>query len=106
MRQYIKKLQSKPEIVRKQMMYGFIAVSMSIVVLIFLSTLGHRFGPQNIAKVKEDIKPFALFGQAVSDTYGNISASVGSIKSIDKQIAPEENKTDEKQIDLVPVEGQ
>jgi hypothetical protein len=104
MRQYIKKLQSKPEVVRKQIMFGFIAVSMSIVVLIFISTIGHRFGPQNIAKVQDDIKPFALFGQAVSNTYNNISASVGNIKSIDNQSEEQKNKTDEKQIDLIPVQ--
>jgi len=109
MRAYIKKLQSKPEYIRKQIMFGTLAVSMFFVGLIWISGIGGKFSSENTAKVEEDLKPFALFGQTVKDTYGNVTASVGDIKTALKkdELKVEESKVEEnKQIELIPVEYQ
>jgi hypothetical protein len=104
MRRYIKKLQSKHEDTRKQILFGSLIVCMSFVCLLWVSSLGYKFGSANIVKTEKDIEPFALFGQSITDTVNNVTASVGNISSIKK----EENKKVEveKQIDLIPVENQ
>jgi len=109
MRTYIKKLQSKPESTRKQIFFGSLIICMSFVCLIWISSLGHKFNNKTIVKTKEDIKPFALFGQTLSNTYNNVTASVGKISSPSKQQEEVKMKTKvetEKQVDLIPVEYQ
>jgi hypothetical protein len=101
MRAYIKKLQSKSEIARKQIFIGSLVVCMSVVGVVWVSSLGYKFNKESTAKVQEDIKPFALFGQTISETYNNVTASVGNIST--KKI---EEKNDEKIIELIPVEYQ
>lgn len=103
MHAYIKKLQSKSEVVRKQILVGSLIVCMSFVGLIWIGSLGYKFNKGNTARTQENIKPFALLGQTISDTYNNVTASVGNISS---SIKKEEPKTAEKQIDLIPVETQ
>jgi len=96
MRAYIKKLQSKSEDTRKLIFIGSLILCMSFVSFIWLYSLGDRFGSEEVAtQTNEDIKPFKLFGNSISDTYSNISASVEKITSKD---------TTEKQIDLIPIE--
>lgn len=111
MRTYIKKLQSKSENTRKQILVGSLVICMSFVGLIWINSLGYKFSQENSAKVQEDIKPFALFGQTISNTYNNITASVGNISSLKKDLPMQtgESKTvkevkTEKRIDLIPVE--
>lgn len=98
MRRYIKKLRSKSETTRKQILLLSLVVCMAIVFFIWISTLGSHFNnKKNVTAVnKEEVaKPFALFGQTIKDTYNNVTASVGNIsKTINK----------EKVIDLIPVE--
>jgi hypothetical protein len=108
MRAYIKKLQSKPEDIRKQILIGLLVVCMSFVGLIWVSSLGYKFNKESKIKVEEDIKPFALFSQTISDTYNNISASVGSIPLGKKQseVKVEEKEENQKVINLIPVEYQ
>lgn len=108
MRAYIKKLQSKSEIARKQILVGSLIVSMAFVCLIWISTLGYKFGKENTAKIADEIKPFALFGQTIRNTYGNVTASVGNISASLKKEEPkvEEKLEIEKQVDLIPVENQ
>ncbi|MFA5773189.1 MAG: hypothetical protein WC908_00755 [Candidatus Paceibacterota bacterium] len=109
MRKYIKKLQSKSENTRKQILVGSLIICMSFVFLIWIGSLGYRFSnKETSAQAKEAIKPFALFGKTISDTYNNVSASVGNISL---QLKKEESKTEMKtetkqQIDLIPVEYQ
>lgn len=106
MRTYIKKLQSKPESSRKQILVGSLIVCMAFVGVIWVNSLGYKFSSSNTAaKVQEDIKPFALFGKSISDTVGNVTASVGSIKSPTAEEIKPEVKT-EKVVDLIPVEAQ
>lgn len=91
MRKYIKKLQSKSEDTRKLIFVGSLIVCMSFVSFIWIYNLGNRFGnPQVKEQANADIKPFKLFSNSISDTYKNVSASVG-------KISPE--------IDLIPVEN-
>lgn len=101
MRAYIKKLQSKSESTRKQILVGSLIISMSFVCLIWVNSLGYKFNKGNSTQAQENIKPFALFGQTISDTYSNVTASVGNISS---SLKKEEPKTPEKVIDLIPVE--
>ena len=106
MRKYIKKLQSKSENTRKQIFVGSMIVCMSLVGLIWIGDLSNNLSNQNTAtKVKEDIKPFSLFGKVISDTVGNISASVGSV-SFQKETPKNEPVNPGKVIDLIPVETQ
>ncbi len=101
MREYIKKIQSKTESARKQILVGSLVVAMSLVGVIWVSSLGYKFSKGNSVPIEETVKPFALFGKTISDTYKNVSASVGSI-SLPKKEA--EIKTPDKVIDLIPVE--
>lgn len=99
MRAYIKKLQSKSEIARKQIFIGSLVVCMSVVGVVWISSLGYKFNKESTAKAQEDIKPFALFSQTISETYDNVTASVGNIST-----KKTEEKKDEKIIELIPVE--
>jgi len=104
MRTYIKKLQSKPEHVRKQIFLGSIIVSMAFVSFVWVGTLGYKFNRETAIKAEEDIKPFALFGKSISSTYGNIKASVGNISlPTEKNVIKKDN---DKMIELIPVEYQ
>ncbi len=97
---YIKKLQSKSEASRKQMLTAWLLVSMSLVVFVWVYNLGDRFSNDATANKEQDVlKPFTLFANSVSQTYSDVSASVGSIKSSIKK-----DRVEEKQIDLIPVE--
>lgn len=105
MRTYIRKLQSKKVETRKQIFAGVMVISMSFVALIWVYSLGVRFGnPVVKEKANEDIKPFKLFGDSISNTYKNISASVGKAPTTEKVIKEEVDTKLEKQIDLIPVE--
>lgn len=108
MRAYIKKLQNKDEIVRKQIFAGLMIFSMFIVGFIWIYNLGGRFDKKVKEQAREDIKPFKLFANSISSTYKNISASVGNVsipkveESTSTQI--EEKKVEQKQIDLIVIE--
>lgn len=96
MRAYIKKLQSKSEDTRKLIFIGLLILCMSFVSFIWIYNLSTRFtDPEIITQANEDIKPFKLFSNSISDTYNNMSASVKKITT---------NEEPEKQIDLIPVE--
>lgn len=103
MRQYIKKLQSKSELARKQILLGSLLVSMSFVFVVWISSLGYKFDKKPEQEVKKEISPFNLFKKSMNETYDNLSASVGNIS--EKKEIKEEVK-EEKQIDLIPVEYQ
>jgi hypothetical protein len=106
MRKYIKKLQSKPEDTRKQILAGSLIVSMSLVGYIWISSFTTNFNEQSSQKLQDDIKPFTLFGNKISETYSDISASVGNIKLPQEQIEEETKINSGKVIDLIPVEIQ
>ena len=104
MRQYIKKLQSKDEDTRKVILATTMIVCMSFVVFVWVYNLGTRLGNPKVAvQANEDIKPFKLFSNSLSDTYKNMSASIGKITSKKEEVIPEV-KT-EQQINLAPVEN-
>jgi len=105
MRAYIKKLQSKEEPVRKQIFAGAMVVTMSLVGVVWVYGLGVRFGNPDVkTQASEDIKPFKLFSNSISDTYKNVSASVGKTPAAKDIINEEVEQQSEKQIDLTPVE--
>ena len=102
MRTYIKKLQSKSIETRKQILIGSLILCMSIVFLVWINSLGYKFGKEKVAKNQDVMKPFALFGQSIIDAYGNVTASIGNISSLKKEKSKKVEP--EKQIDLIPVE--
>lgn len=114
MKEYIKKLQSKPENVRKQILFGSLIVSMSFVFVLWIFTLGYRFGGndkiEDSKSTNNNIKPFQLFGQTISDTYKSMSASVGNISNMKEQSQEEikinKEESSDKQIDLITVDTQ
>jgi len=77
---------------------------MSLVVTVWMYSLGDLFVKKTEAKASasNEIKPFALFANSISETYQNISASVGKIST--KKSTKTEESIINKQIDLVPVE--
>ena len=102
MRAYIRKIQAKKESTRKQILALSMIVSMSLVVFIWVYSLGVRFGnPEVKDQASEDIKPFKLFSNTISDTFKNVGASVGKAPSVNK--IQDEVKND-KQVELIPVE--
>ncbi len=105
MRKYIKKIQEKDEIVRKQIFLGLMIFSMVAVSSIWIYSLDHRFNNKVKEQAKEDVKPFQRFANSVSNTYDNISASVGNSPIIKLENQEENNKkiSQEKQINLIVV---
>jgi hypothetical protein len=101
MRAYIKKLQGKEENVRKQILFVSMAVSMTVVVFVWIYGLGYKLNNRPVVvKAESEIKPFTLFVNSVSSAYQNITASVGNIPKLMDQ----EKEIPEKQIELIPVE--
>ncbi|MFA7315631.1 MAG: hypothetical protein WC059_02395 [Candidatus Paceibacterota bacterium] len=80
MREYIKKLQSKPEPVRKQIVVGLMAVSMLFVGVVFVYSMRSTINGNEKSQTKaESLAPFRLLGDSISETYNNMSASVGKV---------------------------
>jgi hypothetical protein len=104
MRAYIKKLQAKDEIVRKQIFAGLMVVSMAFVGFIWIYNLGDRLDHKAKEQVREDVKPFKLFANSLSSTYKNISASVGNISTSKTEEKKVEEVKPQKQVDLIVVE--
>lgn len=100
---YIKKLQSKSEDTRKQILFGSLVLCMSFVVFVWVSGMGSKFNKvESVAIDKEIVKPFAIFKQSFSSTVNNLTASAGNIPKTKKV----EEVKEEKQIDLIVVESQ
>lgn len=102
MKEYIKKLQLKSEDARKQILVASLTVSMSLIAVVWMYSLGGLFSGKSteVAKSDNEVKPFTMLSNSISSTYQNISASVGKIKNKKDQ----EAQVPEKQIDLIPVE--
>jgi hypothetical protein len=107
MNSYIRNLQSKPVEVRKQMLVASLVVSMAFVGVVWVYGLTERFGnnSEDVATEKKDnsLAPFKVFANSISNAYTNISASVGQISS-KENTAVDTPKTEQKQIELIPVE--
>ncbi len=100
MRTYIKKLQSKNETVRKQIFAGAMIVSMIFVGFIWIYNLNNRFNNKVSMQTQNDVKPFKIVADSLSNTYTNISASVGSLPSLE---TVRKRIINEKQINLTVV---
>lgn len=103
---YIKKLQSKSEDSRKQILAVSMLLSMSLVVMIWVYGLSDLFTPKTnaeTARANNEMKPFKVFANSITDTYENITASVGKISS-KKDTKIEVAEPAQKQIDLIQVE--
>jgi len=95
MRAHIKKLQSKSEQTRKQILIGSIIVCMSLVIFVWVSSLGHKFNKETSTNTQEEIKPFAIFGQTIKDTVNDITTSTNK--------APSAKEETDNQINLNPI---
>jgi len=105
MRTYIKKLQAKPEHIRKQILFGAVTLSMVLVVFVWVSSLGYKFSQKPVVAEKA-MNPFNVLKQSIGETYTNVTASVGSISNINKQIEQKIVPENQKQVDLIPVQYQ
>lgn len=108
MRTYIKKLQAKDEIVRKQIFFALMVFSMAFVGFIWIYNLTDRFDNKVKEQAREDVKPFKLFANSISGAYSNISASVGNVKKVKSEELQKNEESDlvkknEKQVDLIVV---
>lgn len=108
MRTYIKKLQDKPEHVRRRIMVVTLVLSMAVVSSVWIYGMDYRFSEkkaEQIAKEENGVsKPFALFGNSINTAYKNITASVGTVTTKIEEAPIEEVPSTEKQIDLIPIE--
>ena len=95
----IKKIRTKSEESRKRILFIALGISMFLIGFIWISSLTSMFDDKVQLKAKDDIKPFALFGNSITDTYKNITASVGNIP-----FTKAEEKNTEKQIDLIVID--
>lgn len=93
MREYIKKLQSKPEPVRKQIVVGLMITSMFFVAIVFVFSVRSTMSGDEKSTAVDNLAPFKLLGDSISDTYDNVSASVGKISLPEKQ--PDQDQSNE-----------
>jgi len=85
MRKYINKLKSKPEPVRKLAVYIALAFCMSIVFLIWYFNLIDRFDRQKVVeKSRQDVKPFKLISNGLSDAFNGVNSSFKKVSDIKK----------------------
>ena len=75
--------------------------TMIVVVFIWVQSLGDKFTNQTAEKTDKSLSPFSLFANSVSNTYSDITASVGDISEKSKN---ESTVKSPKQINLIPVE--
>lgn len=103
MNTYIKKLQSKGEAERKQILVASLVLSMAMVGSVWIYSLNDRFtstdSEKSVAEEESTVKPFKLFANSVSNTYKDITASVGNFS-----FKKSNTVSEQKQIDLIPVE--
>lgn len=102
MKEYIRKLKTKDESLRKQIVILSVVVCMVFVVSIWIFSLGGRLNDKKLATDKSDnsIGFFSSLKESLGDTYKSITASVGNV-SLPKK---DEVVNEERQIDLIPVE--
>lgn len=102
MKEYIRKLKTKDESLRKQIVILSVVVCMVFVVSIWIFSLGDRLNDKKLATDKSDnsIGFFSSLKESLGDTYKSITASVGNV-SLPKK---DEVVNEERQIDLIPVE--
>lgn len=107
MQQYIKKLRSKSEETRKQILIWSLVVCMSLVVFIWISTLGHISKNKqqkeaiNKEETSKEIKPFSMLKTSLKDTYDNVYSSV---KEINFKKEEEKVEVPQTQVDLIHIE--
>ena len=101
MHPYIKKLRSKPDHIKKSILAFALIVSMSLVSMVWFFSLGNRFNNKTAEKTREDIKPFSMLGDSISNAVKNISASVGNISVVKDKMIDTQTTTDTQTQDQV-----
>ncbi|KKQ35662.1 MAG: hypothetical protein US50_C0008G0003 [Candidatus Nomurabacteria bacterium GW2011_GWB1_37_5] len=76
MNDLIKKIQKKPKHVRSQIIMVTSLVITGIIVLFWVYSLPYRFSNNEQGGLKEDIKPFKILSETLSDTIGGISDTI------------------------------
>ena len=107
MREYIKKLQAKPEPVRKKIVVGLMVTSMFFVAVVFVFSVRSTIRGHEKSTAVDNLAPFKLLGNSISDTYDNVSASVGKISLPEKQSDQEQSNQmpDESSSDTIESAG-
>jgi hypothetical protein len=93
---YIRHLRTKPEETKKQIVLVALVITMSIVVIIWLATLGGNNAKTKEPKAKEDNgpSPFSILTSSFSETFKDIKSSVSEINlsGLKEDLEKEENK--------------
>ena len=103
MHTYIKHIQSKPEHIRKQILVVSLVLAMFLVALVWLFDFTDNVltqADQRPTDTTGQISPFQLLSNSFTNTYHNLTASVGNISFS----TPEEKSVTKKQIDLIVVD--
>ncbi len=76
MKKFIKKIQNKPEHVRKQILYVATIAIGGLIVIFWIFTLQYRFSSIDAAKVQEELKPFSIIKDNIASTYNDVSSKI------------------------------
>ena len=97
---FIRRIRSKREETRKMMLAVSMIVSMSLVGLIWVvGIMGGKKAPdEKVVGVEETLKPFSLFGESIKESYQDLSANLGDLGSMFRNIKDGMEERSEKEI--------
>lgn len=104
---FIRRIRSKGEETRKMMLAVSMIVSMSLVGLIWVVGITNpkREKNEKVVGVEETLKPFSMFGESIKESYQDLSANLGDLGSMFKNIKDGMEERGEKEIiELDPIE--
>jgi hypothetical protein len=78
MKDYVYKLREKPEHIRKQYLYGFMALAMIFVFGVWFLSLSSRYKTVSKGSDYQDLKPISMFGNSIKSLYQDMAASAGN----------------------------
>ncbi|HEY4714966.1 MAG TPA: hypothetical protein VIH31_00460 [Candidatus Paceibacterota bacterium] len=82
MQKFLEKLRSKPEHIRKNILYIATFSITGIIVIIWIYSLANHFSaPETKEAFRNDLKPLTVIKDNLTDTYQSISADLSKIKN-------------------------
>ena len=102
MKAHINKIKSKGKNVRERYLWSYLIIIMAVITAIWIFSLTYRLGDKKVAvKTSSEIKPFQLFINGLGNTFKDLTASVGNLRSNSTQNTAQ--PPTEKIIPLIPV---
>jgi hypothetical protein len=81
MKKFIEKLRSKPEHIRKNILYATTFSVTGLILIIWIySLVSHLSSPETREAFRNDLKPLTVIKDNLSDAYQNITADLSKIK--------------------------